>query len=199
MKSYVFSIAWILFGSFFIYGEILPAKEEGNKWPTCIAQFCFDQQAPKESVLTQNYGSGKFKNEGEKTFYCYAALSQKLFLKFTIHNDTPPFIESILVSDKPVCAKAKQPIRPFTQLKTLEGLIVGDKYEKAIQLYGTPQYVRTGKELNALIRDELSLSNQEMGFDKAVAYGPNKTDDLLVTWLFLHNDKIVAILMSISE
>ncbi|WP_143026924.1 hypothetical protein [Nitrosomonas oligotropha] len=75
--------------------------------------------------------------------------------------------------------------------------MVGDKYEKAIQLYGSPQYVRIGKELDELIRDEFFASSQEMGFDKAVAYGPNKADDLLVTWLFLRNDKIAAILMSI--
>lgn len=199
MKSLVFNLTWILFCSSFACGEILPAKEEGNKWPTCIAQFCFDRQAPRESVLTQIYGSGVFKNEGEESFHCYAALSQKLFLKFTIHNDTPAFIASILVSDKPVCAKARQPIKPFEQIKTLEGLMVGDKYEKAIQLYGSPQYIRIGKELNELIRDEFFASSQEMDFDKAVAYGPNKTDDLLVTWLFLHKNKIVAILMSISE
>jgi len=199
MRSLLLSLAWILFGSFFAYGENLPTKAEGNKWPTCIAQFCFDQQAPRESVLTRIYGSGVFKNEGEESFHCYEALSQKLFLKFTIHNDIPPFIDSILVSDKPVCAKAKQPSKPFKNLETLEGLTVGDKYEKAIQLYGSPQYVRIGKELNELIRDEFSASSQEMGFDKAVAYGPNKTDDLLVTWLFLNNNKIVAILMSISE
>jgi len=199
MKLYVFNITWILFGLSYVCGEILPVKEKGNKWPTCIEQFCFDRHAPRESVLTQIYGAGVFKNEGEKSFHCYAELSQKLFLKFTIYNDTPPFIESVLVSDKPVCAKANQPTNPFRQLKTLEGLMVGDKYEKAIQLYGTPQYVRIGKELNALIRDEFSVSNQDMSFDKAVAYGPNKTDDLLVTWLFIQNDKIVAILMSISE
>lgn len=181
------------------YGEDLPTKRERNWWPTCIAQFCFDQQAPRESALTQMYGSGIFKNEGEESFRCYVVPNQKLYLKFTIHNDTPPFIDSILVSDKPVCAKAKRPIKPFKQLRTLEGLIVGDKYEKVIQLYGAPQYVRTGKELNVLIRDEFSSSIQAMDFDKAVAYGPNKTDDLLVTWLFIHNGRIAAILMSISE
>lgn len=199
MKSFVFSIAWILFGSSVVHGEILPADAEENKWPACIVQFCFDQQAPRENTLIQVYGSGAFKHEGEKTFHCYTALSQKLFLKFTIHNDTHPFIESILVSDKPVCAKANQPIRPFTQLKTPEGLMVGDRYEKAIQLYGNPQYIRTGKELSALIHDVFSLSSQAGDFDKAVAFGPNKTDDLLVTWLFLRNDKIAAIWMSISE
>ena len=199
MKSLAFSLACILFGSSFAYGEILPAKEKWNKWPTCIAQFCFDQQAPRESVLTQIYGSGELNNENEESFHCYEALSQKLFLKFTIHNDIPPFIASILVSDKPVCAKARQPIKPFEQIKTLEGLMVGDKYEKAIQLYGSPQYVRIGEELDELIRYEFFASSKEMGFDKAVAYVPNKTDDLLVTWLFLHNNKIVAILMSISE
>ncbi len=120
-------------------------------------------------------------------------------MKFNIHNDTPPFIDSILVSDKPVCAKAKQPIKPFKQLRTLEGLIVGDKYEKVIQLYGAPQYVRTGKELKVLIRDEFPPSSQASDFDEAVAYGPNKTDDLLVTWLFIRNGRIAAILMSISE
>lgn len=199
MKSLLLSLVWILFSSSLVFGEILPAKEQRNKWPTCIAQFCFDQHAPKERFLTQIYGSGALKNEGEESFHCYEAVNQKLFLKFTIHNDTPLLIVSILVSDKPLCAEAKRPIKPFGQLKTLEGLMVGDKYEKAIQLYGFPQYVRIGKELDELIRDEFFASSQEMGFDKAVAYGPNKTDDLLVTWLFLRNDKIVAILMSISE
>lgn len=199
MKSLIFSLAWILFGSSLTYGKDLPAKEEGNKWPTCIAQFCFDQQAPRASALIQMYGSGIFKNEGEKSFHCYVVPDQKLFLKLTVHNDTSPFIDSILISNNPVCTKEKQPMKPFKQLKTLEGLMVGDEYEKAIRLYGIPQYIRTGKELNILIRDEFSSSNQEMNFDKAVAYGPNKTDDLLVTWLFFHKNRIVAILMSISE
>ncbi len=199
MKSLLVVLVCILFGYSFAYGEDLSIKKEENWWPTCIAQFCFDQQAPRESVLTQIYGSGIFKNEGEESFHCYMVPSQKLFLKFTIHNDTLPFIDSILVSDNPVCVKAKQPIKRFKQLRTLEGLMVGDKYEKAIQLYGVPQYVRTGKELNVLIRDEFSSSSQVMDFDKAVAYGPNKTDDLLVTWLFFHNDRVSAILISISE
>lgn len=199
MRLFVFSIVWILLGSSFAYGENLPVKEQGNKWPTCIAQFCFDQQAPQESVLTQIHGSGVFINDGEESVHCYETLNQKLFLKFTIHNDAPPFISSILVSNRPVCAKAKQPTKPFEQLKTLEGLMIGDKYEKAVQLYGTPQYVRVGNGLDTLIRDVFFASRQEMRFDKAIAYGPNKTDDLLVTWLFLDNNKIVAISMSISE
>lgn len=199
MKSLLVALVWILLGYSLAFGKDLPAKKEANRWPICIAQFCFDQQAPRESALTKMYGNGIFKKEGEESVHCYTVPDQKLFLKFTVHNDIPPFIDSILVSDKLVCAKAKQPIKPFKELKTPEGLMVGDKYEKALQLYGAPQYVRTGKELNVLIRDEFSSSSRVMGFDKAVAYGPNKTDDLLVTWLFFHNERIKAILISISE
>jgi len=77
--------------------------------------------------------------------------------------------------------------------------MVGDGYEKAIQLYGIPKYVRTGKKLNVLIRDEFSSLSPKMDFDKAIAYGPNETDDLLVTWLFFRKNQLAAMLMSISE
>lgn len=199
MKLLTFGLSSILLSFSFVYGENLLTKDKGNKWPACIAQFCFDQQAPKESVLIQIYGNGTSNSNDKKYFHCYAAINQKLFIKFTIYDDITPFIDSILVSNKPVCAEAKQPIKLFEQLKTLEGLMIGDEYEKAIQLYGLPKYIRTEKELNKLIHDEFFASNQEMGFDKAVAYGSDSADDLLVTWLFLHDNKIVAILMTISE
>jgi|GEM_PF-6424037 len=199
MKSLLVVLAGILFGFSIACGEDLPEKKEGNWWPTCVAQFCFDQQAPRESELIQLHGSGVFKNEGEKSLHCYIAPNLGIFLKFTIHNDKPPFIDSILISDKPVCAKAMRPTKPFKQLSTLEGLMVGDGYEKAIQLYGIPKYVRTGKKLNVLIRDEFSSLSPKMDFDKAIAYGPNETDDLLVTWLFFRKNQLAAMLMSISE
>lgn len=77
--------------------------------------------------------------------------------------------------------------------------MIGDKYEKAVQLYGTPQYVRVRDDLESLIRDVFLASSQEIRFDKAIAHEPNRIDDLLLTWLFFNNSRIVAILMSISE
>lgn len=180
-------------------GEDLSSKVKMRSLPTCIAGFCFDQHAPMESSLTDMFGGGVLMNEGEESFRCYELQPHELFLKFSIHNDTPPFIDSILVSNKPICEKAKQPTQPFAQIKTMEGLMLGDTYEKAIRIYGIPQHVRTGKELNLLIRNEFSTSSQTMVFDKAIAYTPSKADDLLVCWLFLHNGRIEAILISVSE
>ena len=96
MKSLLIALILILVCSPLAYGEDLTAKREKNNWPTCIAQFCFDKEAPRESVLTQRYGNGICKNEGEKSSHCYIVPNQKLFVKFTTHNDTPPFIDSIL-------------------------------------------------------------------------------------------------------
>jgi hypothetical protein len=192
------ALVWILFGYSLAFGEDLPVKKAANRWPICIAQFCFGDQAPRESDLTEMYGSGIFKKEDEDSFHCYRDFSQNLFLKFDVHNDIPPFLVSILVSDEPVCAKAGQPTKSFKELKTPEGLKVGDTYEKTLHLYGVPQYVRTGEELKTLTRF-IFASGQAMGFDKAVEYGPNEADNLLETWLFFRNEKITAMLISISE
>ena len=173
-------------------------KEEKHLWPSCIAGFCFDQQAQKESVLTDAYGLGYFERQEEKSVHCYRIDDQN-FLTFTIYNDNPPFVQTISLTNISLCKNSKKPVKSFKNIGTLEGVALGDSYKKIIKIYGEPQYIKEASDLDVLIRDTFPLSKLSMSFDKAVAYGPNKENDLLVTWFFLRNGIVSAMVMSISE
>lgn len=180
-------------------GAAVASKVLTKQWPTCISQFCFDKQAPNENDLTKPYGKGIFQKEGEASSHCYETSEQKLFIKFTVHNDIPPFIDSVLVSAIPICEKSCRPEKSFGMLKTMEGLSIGDPYEKVLQLYGKPNYVKTGEALKSLVYSYFHATKQVADFDMAIAYGPNANDDLLIAWFFLKQRSVAAILISVSE
>lgn len=112
---------------------------------------------------------------------------------------TRTFIDGIVLSDKPFCKKSEVPVSSFEITGTSEGLDIGDTYEKVVQLYGEPNYVKIGKELSMLIRIELPSSVSNIDCDKALAYGENKADSLFTTWIFLSKNRVSTILMTISE
>lgn len=198
MRLFLFFFTWILWGVSFASTET-STKKITKLWPTCIAQYCFDKQAPKEIDLIKSYGTGVNKTDGETSWHCYEIPEKKSFMKFTVHNDISPFIVGVVISYKPICEEAARPIKSFDSLKTKEGVAVGDKYEKVLRIYGNPQYVRAGKELVALSRDYFFSSLNVADSDVAIAYGPNAIDDLLVTWFYFRKGKLAAISMSISE
>jgi len=176
------------------------AASEKQQKPTCFAEFCFDTTHPliTEEDFVKRYGKGHKESIQGGIFvaYCYRVPQEKLFIRFRPHHADQREIMDIFVSDVPNCPAAKPPKTAFRPLTTVEGLKIGDPYEKVLSLYGTPDATRKADGLEKIGLDFEKAKKSTPFGDKLSIYWPNKNTSQHAE-VYIRDGKVAAILISV--
>ena len=70
--------------------------------------------------------------------YCYKASRHGLQVLASAYHGEPKDVLAVMVSDARICADPVDPLEPFRDLSTSEGLSVGDTRERVLSIYGAP-------------------------------------------------------------
>jgi hypothetical protein len=163
--------------------------ESGGKiTPACIADLCFDGELLTEKELVDRYGPG-FAEEGKFPYHCYEVSSDGPYIRFRIYHGEPKNVLDAFLSEALSCPGASRPTLPLPDLRTRQGLRLGDPRSKVVKLYGEPE--REGAA-NAL---EMLGASREPPGDTAMQYFADSPETLHAT-VFLRAGRVSALLIS---
>jgi hypothetical protein len=156
---------------------------------------CVGEKAPTEHALKQRFG-GKSFNLGFRTRgYCYevAAREKKTaHLLFALKNFGDGWrVVSIRASESPICTAAT-PLKRAIDLKTSEGLLLGESVARVHAVYGAATHTL---EATSKVVAEIMLSKTQ-GLTSALQYVPADPSLALSALFVVANDRVVAIQVS---
>ncbi len=203
-------LKFLLYSFLFILNHSLTGSVETSlkfKGIYSIGEFNFIERSLQECYLIDKHGMGAYEHIWTKRsnqikcmdergycnhpiFYFYKT-EENIFVKFfIIKNDC--LLVSILVSTIPLRKKYVLPKKEFKNFITLEGLKLGDNYNKVISIYGKPDIIKKkhfsdNKELNDIADTALAYLNLT-----------NSYNSLLSSTIYLKNNIVIAIFVSVS-
>jgi hypothetical protein len=154
--------------------------------PYCFAEFCFDVDSiidlHDEAYVIKKYGSVGVAM-GKITSYCYYDEADSLYFKLTpYHGENRPIVQ-LLVAEDEICLNSLRPKNYFYPAETKGGLKIGDSVEKLVRLYGSPVVVKD--------------NHGDDPWDKIYRYTP-PGDELLFTDVYIENENVIGLLISVS-
>jgi hypothetical protein len=174
-----------------------PACADGvrSATPTCLAGVCVGEKAPTEHALKQRFGGKSFDLGFRTRGYCYevAAREKKTaHLLFALKNFGDGWrVVSIRASESPICTAAT-PLKRAIDLKTSEGLLLGESVARVHAVYGAATHTL---EATSKVVAEIMLSKTQ-GLTSALQYVPADPSLALSALFVVANDRVVAIQVS---
>lgn len=197
MRTFILIIVTFIIQSLLAQCAVAGEVNKTRVLPTCVGEFCFQDDLREGDYLYSEYGYGKSYSTTEESHHCYSDRKSNAFVKIIVHKDLKPYINGIVVSSFPICKQSGLPRKNFKKFRTLEGIALGDSRDRVVAIYGEPTVQRSGADLSLLLSDYFAKFRGEV--DTAIGYGASDTDDLLVAWFMLKKNKVRAIIIGVFE
>lgn len=174
-----------------------PACADGIRpaTPSCLAGVCVGKNAPTEKALKQRFGGQPFDLGFRTRGYCYevAAPEKKTaYLLLALKNFGDGWrVVSVRASESPICTAAT-PLKRAIDLKTGEGLLLGESEARVRAVYGSATHTleATSKVVAEVMR------SKTQGLTSALQYVPADPSLTLSALFVVANDRVVAIEVS---
>ncbi len=184
------ALLWVLF-----LAE--PARADGvhKATPACLAGVCVGKNAPTEKALKQRFGGQSFDLGFRTLGYCYVVAAPEhktAHLLFALKNFGDGWrVVSVRASESPICTVATPLKRPI-DLKTSEGLSLGESVGRVHAVYGT---ATNTLEATSKVVAEIMRSKTQ-GLTSALQYVATDPGLALSAVFVLANDRVVTIEVS---
>jgi len=163
--------------------------------PACLAGVCVGEKAPTESALKQRFGGKSFDLGFRTRGYCYEVAAPNkgtAHLLFALKSFGDGWrVVSVRASASPICTAAT-PLKRAIDLKTSEGLVLGESVARVRALYGAATHTL---EATSKVVAEIMLSKTQ-GVTSALQYVPADPSLALSALFVVANDRVVAIQVS---
>lgn len=175
--------------------ESVCANEVLQPTPACLAGVCVGAKAPTENALRQRFGGRSFDLGFRTRGYCYkvAAPEKKTaHLLFALKNFGEGWqVVSVRASESMLCTVAT-PLKRAIDLKTSEGVMLGESVARVRAVYGTPSHTL---EATSQVVVEVMRSRTQ-GLTSALQYVPADPSLALSALFVVASDRVVAIEVS---
>lgn len=171
------------------------ANEDPKLPPACLGSYCVVEKVLNEAELKKRLGGQMFNIGHRSRGYCYEQQTkgQKSQVLFTLKNHGDDWeVVSIRASSRKICKQATK-MKQQLQLKTGEGVSIGQTMENVYEVYGKPSHKVTTETLNEVMRSNVIRT------DMAIQY-VNPNPEILHSAIFVFsNRRLIAIEVSSDE
>jgi hypothetical protein len=156
---------------------------------------CVGENPPTEKALKQRFGGQSFDLGFRTRGYCYEVATpgnKTAHLLFALRNFGNGWrVVSVRASESPICTEAT-PLKRAIDLKTSEGLLLGEPVARVRAVYGTATHTL---EATSKVVAEVMLSRTQ-GLTSALQYVPADPSIALSALFVVADDRVVAIEVS---
>ncbi len=162
---------------------------------TCIEEFCVSPPSFSQAALVARFG-GTPVDSDSFPMYCYTDSRHGLQVLASVYHGEPKDVLAVMVSNARICADPLAPTETFRELRTSEGLSVGDTRERVVSIYGPPMVEVTAQSDAAILDPFGRVPLDPRIGDKVLRYRSKRSGEPPLFEVYLRDGRVSSLFIS---